>query len=122
MIKRLLLIIISICIFQSFSNAQTFGNEWISYDQQYHRIKVWNNGIYRISWSTLLAAVPAIANVDPRNVQIFGRGEELPIHLDGEVDGQWNDGDFIEFYGRKNDGWFDRQFYENDNASTLFYN
>ena len=121
MIKRLLLIIISICIFQSFSNAQTFGNEWISYDQQYHRIKVWNNGIYRISWSTLLAAVPAIANVDPRNVQIFGRGEELPIHLEGEVDGQWNDGDFIEFYGRKNDGWFDRQFYENDNAQSNPY-
>ena len=121
MIKRLLFLFISICLLNSFSKAQAFGNEWISYDQQYHRIKVWNDGVYRISWSTLSAAVPALATVDPRNVQLFGRGEELAIHLEGENDGQWNDGDFIEFYGRKNDGWFDRQFYTSNNAQSNPY-
>ena len=80
MTKRLLLILLFISVFHSFSNAQMFGNEWISYEQQYYRIKIWNDGIYRISWPTLFAAVPAIASADPRNVQIFGRGEELPIH------------------------------------------
>ena len=82
--------------------AQPFGNEWIQYNQSYYRINVWNDGVYRISFSALSEAIPALAAADPRNVQIFGRGQEVPIYVQGETDGTWDAGDFIEFVGQKN--------------------
>jgi hypothetical protein len=36
--------------------AQPFGNEWINYNQTYFKIKVVNDGIYRIPYATLNAA------------------------------------------------------------------
>ncbi len=112
--KRLLLLffLLSSALLQ----AQTFGNEWINYSQKYYKLKVWNNGVYRISWQSLEAAIPELTAADPRNLQIFGRGEEQFIHVEGETDGAWNAGDFVEFYGRKNDGWLDSRLYANPNA------
>lgn len=101
--------------------AQPFGNEWIRYDQQYYRIKIWNDGVYRIPRNVLLAAVPALQSVDPRNVQLFGRGEEQYIYIEGEEDGSWDDGDYIEFFGRKNDGWLDNVLYPTAEDQTNPY-
>ncbi|MCB0819901.1 MAG: hypothetical protein KDC13_04710, partial [Bacteroidetes bacterium] len=91
--------------------AQPFGNEWINYDQKYYRFPVYNTGVYRISSASLLEAIPALNAVDPRSLQIFARGEEQAILVQGESDGIWDDGDFVEFFGRKNDGWFDASLY-----------
>jgi len=51
MIKNLLIIFFSILSFNSFS--QNYGNEWIDYSQEYYKIKIVKNGIYRISRETL---------------------------------------------------------------------
>lgn len=109
--KRLLTLFFLFSI--SFLQAQPFGNEWINYDQKYFKVKVWNNGIYRLSWQSLAAAIPELTTSDPRNLQVFGRGEEQFIHVEGEADGAWNAGDFVEFYGKKNDGWLDSRLYAN---------
>lgn len=93
--------------------GQALGNEWINYQQKYYKIKIWNDGVYRISWSALSSAIPELNGTDPRNLQIFARGEEQFIHIEGEGDGIWNDADFVEFFGRKNDGWFDSRLYAN---------
>ena len=98
--------------------AQPFGNEWIQYNQSYYRINVWNDGVYRISFSALSEAIPALASADPRNVQIFGRGQEVPIYVQGETDGTWDAGDFIEFVGQKNTGWLDASMYPNADAQS----
>ena len=37
--------------------AQPFGNEWINYNQTYFKIKVVNDGIYRIPYATLNATI-----------------------------------------------------------------
>jgi hypothetical protein len=111
MIRPLLSLLLLLLVVRA--DAQVFGNEWINYSQKYYRIKVWNDGVYRIPWTALSTAIPELAGTDPRNVQLFGRGQEQFIHVEGEADGTWNDGDYIEFFGRKNDGWLDARLYAN---------
>ena len=53
----------------------------------------------------------SLASVDPRNFQIFARGEEQHIYVEGESDGTFDQTDFIEFYARGNDGVFDTDVY-----------
>jgi hypothetical protein len=100
------------------ASAQNYANDWINYNQSYYKIKVWNNGVYRINYNTLVQTIPEITNVDPRSFQIFGRGEEQHIYVEGESDGIFNEGDFVEFYGQRNDGYFDTQLYPNQSDQT----
>ena len=91
--------------------AQSYGNEWIKYNQYYYRIKVRKEGIYRISYNALAAAGVPISSVDPRTFQIFNKGEEQYIIVKNENTGTFSTNDYIEFYANKNDGWFDEQLY-----------
>ena len=38
------------------STAQTFGNEWIQYNQTYYKFKIHADSLYRIPISSLLAS------------------------------------------------------------------
>lgn len=109
--KRIYLLFLLLSVLSTGLVAQPFGNEWINYDQQYYRFPIYNTGVYRISSASLLEAIPALNGIDPRSLQIFARGEEQAIHVQGESDGTWDEGDFVEFFGRKNDGWFDASLY-----------
>ena len=110
MLKRLFLVSILFFVGHAIF-SQPFGNEWIQYNQSYYRFKVWNDGIYRISYSSIFQAIPELTSIDPRNIQIFSKGQEQAIYIEGENDGTWDNSDFIEFYGRKNTGWFDTSLY-----------
>lgn len=92
--------------------AQPYGNEWIHYDRQYWSFQVWQDGIRRIDSTALADAGFPIATVDPRTIQLFARGRQVPIYVQGEQDGAFNTGDFIEFYGAKNDGWLDSTLWD----------
>ncbi len=98
-----------------FSHAfpQQYGNEWINYSQQYFRIFVVQDGIYRIDSTALANAGINMALLNPKNLQLFGRGQEQYIYVKGESDGKFNAGDYIEFYGMHNDGWYDVNLYNN---------
>jgi hypothetical protein len=91
--------------------SQTFGNEWINYSQKYYRIFVLKSGIYRIDSLTLANAGVPLNTVNPKNIQIFGRGKEEYIYIKGESDGVFNSTDTLEFYGRGNDGFLDSTLY-----------
>ena len=93
--------------------AQNYGNEWIDYNQSYYKIPINTEGIYRISLSVLQnAGIPA-SGIDPRNFQLFHKGEEVAIYIEGEGDGVMDPTDFIEFYADGNDGWLDEELYGN---------
>ncbi len=92
-------------------NAQQFGNEWINYNQDYYQIKVAEDGIYRLDYTTLQNAGIPLSTINPMNFQVFTRGEEQPLYVHGESDGSFDTGDYIEFYGEANDGWLDKQLY-----------
>ena len=88
------------------------SESWINYSQTYYKIPVAKEGIYRLSYSTLqLAGLPVDA-IDPTRLQLFHRGVEQAIFVEGESDLQFNNGDFLEFYGTINDGKLDVPLYE----------
>ena len=95
------------------TGAPPYGNEWINYNQQYFAVKVNEDGLYRINYNTLLNAGVPLGTFDPRNFQVFARGEEQPIIVKNEHTGNFQPGDYIKFYAEKNDGWLDRWFYDN---------
>tara|TARA_R110001592_G_scaffold88812_6_gene261435 strand:+ start:439 stop:5412 length:4974 start_codon:yes stop_codon:yes gene_type:complete len=98
-----------LCSFGLF--AQPYYNNWINYSQQYYKFKIAKTGLFRIDAATLTSAGIPIASIDPRNIQIFGRGQEIPLYIEGENDGVFDATDFIEFYAQHNDGWFEEDFY-----------
>lgn len=98
----------------SFGNtvtAQNYCNEWINYSQKYYKIKVVQDGVYRISYSTLASAGTPLQIFDPRQFQIFANGVEQYIYVKGENDGVFNQSDYIEFYGKRNRGELDAGVY-----------
>ena len=94
------------------SRAQTYGNEWIDLGKRYWSFKVEREGVFRIDSTALANAGFPVATVDPRHLQVFGREEQVPIHVEGDTDGVFNSADFIEFYAKGNDGWLDSALWE----------
>jgi len=90
----------------------TYWNEWINFSQKYYKIPVTQNGIYHLDSLTLANA--GIQNVNPKNFQLFFRGQEQYIYIKGETDNVFNLSDYIEFYGQKNDGSLDSVLYKGD--------
>jgi hypothetical protein len=107
--RRLLLLL---CIFYSLHlQAQKFGNEWINFQQTYFKIPIAQKGIYRLTVSELKQAGFPVNTVNPTVVQLFFRGQEQAIFVQGEADNRFDDADFIEFYGEGNDGTQDSLLY-----------
>ncbi len=114
------LILISLFINSILSYAQ-YGNEWIDYSQKYYFFPVTQEGVFRIDQNTLInSGIPT--NIDPRRFQVFARGKEVPIFVQGESDGVFDPSDFIEFYAEPNDGWLDSLIYDSpSNQPNPYY-
>ena len=112
MIKRLL-ILCSLFFITAHLAAQTYGNEWINYSQKYYRISIPNTGLYRINYTTLVNSGIPVTSINPKNFQLFIKGQEQYINVNDESDNVFNTTDYIEFYAKKNDASFDSIAYEN---------
>ncbi|MEY5042146.1 MAG: hypothetical protein RLZZ414_1705, partial [Bacteroidota bacterium] len=80
-----------------FSSIHAQENSWINYSQSYYKIPIFKKGVYRISYTQLVSAGINVTAINPLNVQIFIKGKELPIYIQGENDGVFNSSDYIEF-------------------------
>lgn len=89
-----------------------FGNEWIDYDQQYFTFKIHQDGVYRLDYDALQSAGVPVASIDPENFQVFGYEQEQAIWVEDGGDGSFDSGDFIVFYGKKNNTWLDSMLYD----------
>lgn len=89
-----------------------YGNEWIRFNQQYVKVPVAKDGIYRISLADLEAA--GLPLNDLNRIQLFHRGSQVARRI---VPGQ-----YIEFYGLKNDGRSDTPLYKPSTQSNTYYN
>lgn len=78
-------------------HAQKYGNEWIQFSQTYHKIPIFKKGVYRID-STTLSQYYNLSVTDPKNFQLFIKGIQQALYIQGEADGVVNGNDFIEFY------------------------
>ncbi|MGB0887099.1 MAG: C25 family cysteine peptidase [Vicingaceae bacterium] len=109
-LKYALFVVVFFVIFSSFY-AQPYNNSWINYSQQYYKFKISETSIYRIDSTTLANAGIPLSTINPANFQLFARGQEIPIYIDGGSDGVFNSSDFIEFFAKHNDGWLDEDLY-----------
>ncbi|MBL7939409.1 MAG: hypothetical protein JNL43_08620 [Flavobacteriales bacterium] len=110
MIRPLLVVLALLRVACSFGQV-TYGNEWIDHERQYWRFEVYSTGLHRLDSATLAASGFPIATVDPKDLMLFGREEQVPLYIQGGDDGVLNAGDLIEFVGRRNDGWIDTRMY-----------
>jgi hypothetical protein len=111
------IIIFSILFFSlwqsKFAHAQTYGNEWINYNQTYFKFKIAKDSVYRINMSTLFAmGMPT--TVAGANLQLFRDGIEQPIFVNNA--GTLVGSDYLEFYGRRADGILDTALYKTPSA------
>jgi hypothetical protein len=93
--------------------AQPNGNEWIDYSKAYYPIKVHQTGLHFVTHAALQSAGVPLTGVLPDDFQIFGKQRELLIHVEDHGDGTFDSGDYIAFYGERNDGWLDSLLYQN---------
>jgi hypothetical protein len=121
MIRSILLVLVLVRAMLSFGQTP-YGNEWIDHDRQYWRFDVFTDALHRIDSATLAAAGFPIGTVDPKDLMLFGREKQVPLYIEGGEDGVLNSGDFIEFHGRKNDGWIDSRMYQSpDQHANPYY-
>ncbi len=99
---------------QKVSNSKLSNGNW-------YRIKITDEGIYKLDFNFLKSKGIDLSNVDPRTIQIFGNGgrtlSEKPEDLQesdlienailvvGEEDGKFDQSDYIIFYAPSVKGW-----------------
>ena len=110
-------IILSLILLPIITFAQQ-ANDWINYSQSYFKFPIVNDGVYRVTYQQLMNSGVNLTNIDPRNIQIFSKGKEQPIYIEGESDGTFDGNDFIELYCEHNDGWYDNELFS-DSAHAL---
>lgn len=89
-----------------------FGHEWINHQQTYLKISIGQTARYRITYADLQRAAVPIATVKPAAFQLFRRGIEQSVYVEGQADGRFDATDYIEFYGQANDGTLDSVLYQ----------
>ena len=121
MAKRIFLFLFSLGMLSSIW-AQPFGFEWIQAGQPYYKFKITKQGIYRLNAATLAAAGINMEGIHPNRFQLYRDGQEQAIFINGDKDGQFDAGDFIEFYADKNDGKLDTELYRSaaDQAHNFY--
>ena len=98
-----------------FSNAQNFN--WITPDKVYLKMYVINEGMTRINKTDFANAGINTSLVDPRTVKVFYKGSQIPVYFQGESDGVFNDGDYFDFYGKRNYGGQTTTYNTNNDSS-----
>jgi hypothetical protein len=112
---------LALCLHSPFSFAQS-GNEWIQYNQQYWKVPVWQDGLTRIPYESLVSAGFPASTTNTNFIQLYSREKQIRVTIADGNDNALDPGDYIEFLGRKNDGWLDSLTYDDpDHVANPFY-
>ncbi|MDW3210161.1 MAG: C25 family cysteine peptidase [Reichenbachiella sp.] len=120
--NRCYITLVFLCLLST-AMAQPYGNEWLNANQRYFKIKIGEDGIYRMTQPELAASGFPVTIVDPRRIQLYHQGQEIAIHVEGQIDGSFDSSDYLEFYAEKNDGTTDTKLYNSPtNQPHTYYN
>lgn len=108
----LLLFVLVLSYGSFFAQSFDYGHQWYVSDpnRSFIKLHVWEDGLYRLESSDLLAAGHDVSTVSPNQFQLWYRGEEQPIYVVEDMQGQLL---YLEFLGKRNDGQFDSVLYRN---------
>ncbi len=122
--QRTLTIITLICLSRGLLSGQMisgtdtlYGNEWIDYAQTYYRVKVAQDGIYRIGYQQMIDNGMPLNSVAGADIRLFRYGQQVPVFV--STPGVLGSGDFVEFYGERNRDAIDRYLFTDANAENL---
>ena len=104
------------------SRAQgSFAQNSVLSAGNWYKFSVSADGIYRLTYTDLKNAGVPVGSINPKNIRIYGNGGgmlpesndsariddliENPIFVYSQADGQFNNGDYILFYGSGPDRW-----------------
>ena len=88
---------------KSFDFSDSTGT-WINYSNEYIKLAISSDGIYRINYQDLINYGLSPANIDPNSIKIYCRGKQLPLFINSNQPGTFSNDDFIEFWAQKNYG------------------
>ncbi|GAC1422090.1 MAG: hypothetical protein NVS9B7_19550 [Flavisolibacter sp.] len=108
--KNIFLILLLTC--GLFSQAQVYNNEWIVYSQTYYKFKVGKDGLYRLPQSLLSSS--GLGGYGAETFQLWRNGKQVPIYT-SVATGVLSVSDYIEFWGKMNDGKPDKELYRDPN-------
>jgi hypothetical protein len=114
---RLLILLVGV----PFLGFAQYSNDWIKSGQSYYKIPVSTKGVYRLTYSDLQTAGLPLSAIDPRRIQIFHRGQEQSILVQGQADAIFDPADYVEFFGTGNDGTLDKDLYKPATAQPHSY-
>ena len=63
------------------------------------KLSVREIGWYRVTAEDIASFGIDVSRIDPRTIQLFADGQQVPIYVAGEQDGRFDPGDAVEFYG-----------------------
>ncbi len=99
-----------------FNEEFLFGNEWVKHDRPYAKVSVNEDGVYRIGFAELVAnGFPT--NFKGSEIQAYSYGKEVSLFVSNN--GDFGNGDYIEFFGYKNDGSLDQTVYRDPGEQQL---
>jgi len=81
----------------------TTGN-WIDYSKEYIKLKIPDDGIYRINYNDVLNYGLIPEQIDPLTFKVYWKGKQVSLFISGENDNSFDPGDYIEFWATKNYG------------------
>jgi hypothetical protein len=73
------------------------------------KISVEEDGVYQVTQAQIQGAGFDLAGVDPHFLRLLNQGNQVAIYVDGEEDGIFDSGDWLEFYGTAPDSIYTRR-------------
>lgn len=101
-------IFVSICVLFTVAAQAQLNNSWIDYNKTYYKINVLRDGLYRIPQAQLVAL--GLGNTPAEFFQLWRNGQEIRIFT-STPSGPLGASDYIEFWGKRNDGVPDKPLY-----------
>lgn len=99
LVKRILFLLCILSMqFNTIAQKQ-YGNEWINPDKEYLKLKVAEDGVYRVSYEEMEAAGFLRGNTNGRDFELINYGKECALFISNNT---FIQGEYIEFYGEKN--------------------
>lgn len=104
-----ILILVSQCQY-SLTAQRKYGNEWINTTKKYLKLKIAENGIYKVTYEDLIKNGFINNKVDGTSLQLINYGSEKAIFVSNN---EFGPGAYFEFYGEKNTIGLDSLLYDN---------
>jgi len=100
------------------AKASYSTGDWFDPLKQYYKIPITQDGIYKLSYTDLQNIRISPRTLDFHRLDIYYKGIPIPFRTVGEEDGQFNEGDYFEFFGTK---LYDAPHVANEFSDTSVY-